>query len=1052
MTPWPDEQARAFAAQVTPPAQPRTWPARLEDQFAVHVARAPHRPAVTDGTVTLTYRQLDDAANAVARRLQAAGDICGQNVLIVTERHPLMVVALLGCLKAGACFVPVDARYPAERVAFMRRDAGAVQVITTGEAAEGLLLDLRALDDLGPVHRLGDADLFGHGAPLPPAGAGAAKAACLMYTSGTTGTPKGVPVPHGGIARLVHPPTFRTLGPNARVLQAGAVAFDASTFEIWAALLHGGCLQIAPRDTLLDAPALAAFLTRHGTTTALITAALFAQLAAHDPRTFQGVRELLVGGDVLPAGPAQAVLAACPDLRLLNAYGPTENSVISTLYPVTAGESGAAPIGRPIPGSTAMVCNPYGHPLPPGYVGELVVGGEGVATGYHGRPALTQEKFLPDPWRPDGRLYRTGDLARWRPDGQLEYLGRRDQQVKVRGFRVEPGEIEQALRACEGVTDAVVVARTRPHTQEVYLHGYLSGEVTVPAVQAALAQALPPHMVPARLTRLAQLPMTVNGKVDRRALPADEVTEDAPLARDLAPALLQAWSRALDAPQLQPHDDLLALGASSLTAALVSAQVEHATGRRCPAGWLFGSPSVAALIARTDAAGTHPPLKVPDVPVQARYPATAQQRRVYIEQVKEPGSAAYNLPLEVRLPGVVDPDRLLAAWQSLVDEHAILRTHFRHGDAETTQEVVPRLEARWTPLPDGAPDPLGALVAPFNPHEAPLWRIAVRPGADHTLVALDIHHLLTDGHALALLLSQWARRVAEPGTGSASVDAAYGRYATWQRSPAGAAHTSAQGAFWTELYRDAPAGADLPTDRPRPLLRDTQGATFNVDLGETRTRQVRALARQARVSTFHVLLAAYSHWLAAVTGQPDVRVGTPFAGRHLPGFDAAQGMFVNTLPLRLRPAPDLTFTAHLQEVACAALAATEHQDYPFEQLVQELGAPGTQRHPVFDSMFALQNTALHRTDVLGTTPAWRPETTGRTLFDLNVQVEDHPHQLTAAWTYATALFDLPTVKAFSALYLRLLDEALARPLAPLGDLLVSPEAAASPSLSLDFAL
>jgi amino acid adenylation domain-containing protein len=990
---------------------------RIEQLFARRAAAAPDAPAVVHRGTTLRYAELDRRSDRLAVRLQADGLRPGERVALLLPREPGLVVAALGVLKAGGVYVPVDPDLPARRRDDLITGCGSRRTVTAADVLD--VLDGRD----GPAR------------PVPPA-AGAASPAYLMYTSGTTGRPKGVLVPHRGVVRLVSAPGYVRLDPTTRTAQIGATGFDASVWEIWATLLGGGCLHILDRETVLDAAELGRELAARRITTALFTSALFNQLADADPGLFRPLRDLLVGGDVLGPAQARAVLRANPGLRLVNAYGPTENAVISTCHVVTEPVGDRVPIGRPVPNTVAYVMNQDRLPLPVGVPGELYVGGDGVAPGYLDRAG--EGAFVPDPFRPGATLYRTGDRARRLPDGSIDFLGRVDDQLKVRGFRVEPGEVEAALLRNPAVRAAALVARRLPGGSDVQLCAYVGTDSTPEDVRDQVRLLLPPHMVPSHVIALPALPLTATGKVDRAALPPPRPGGPPAVVKpvdDVERAVVELWEKVLGVPGIGVRDELDLLGAGSLTATRVAAAVRGRFGVPCPVAVVLAAPTVAALAAhirsargtdvrgpRPGLAGEHPPL-------------SPQQRRIYVEQVKDPGATAYNLPIVVELPDAPDPRRLLATFATLVARHEILRT-----DIGLDRDGVPYQRVHdHVPVELSVADP---WVAPFDPHSAPLWRVAVRGRR----LLLDVHHLLTDGVSLTLLLREWAAllRCEEPPAPALR----YRDYAQWTAGPEFARVTDDQRGFWAASLLPLPRVPDLPTDFARPPVRRTEGAYLAFPLGEGRSAAVRALARRDAHTPSQVLLAAYSALLGRICGSEDVTVGTPVSGRHLPGVDRAQGPFVNTLCLRLRPRRDLSFREHMRAVAEHAVAAADHQDHPFDHLVRMAGARDPSRHPLFDTFFALQDTGLHDVDLLGGAPRWCPEATGRTIFDLNLQIEDGPGGFEARWGYGTSLFRRPTVELLRDELLGLLDAVLADPDAPLE----RPRGAAPAAPDIDFDL
>ncbi|MFF1359088.1 amino acid adenylation domain-containing protein [Streptomyces sp. NPDC058297] len=1039
---------------------------RVERLFVEQAQATPHQPAVVHGSTTLTYAEVHRRSALLAQLLREGGLRPTEPVALLLPRTPDLVVAALAVLMAGGVYLPVDPDYPTDRIAYLIEDSGSRRLLTTDGLIDrfGQLLGrAEAHDHVIAVDRL---DWSREPAPgKDRVSADSSAAAYLMYTSGTTGRPKGVAVPHRGIVRLVRNVDYVRLDTSTRMAQVGATGFDASVWEIWGALLCGGTLHILDRDTFLDVEELKRALKEQAITTAFFTSALFNQLADEDPTAFRPLRELLVGGDVLSTKHVRSVLRANPGLTLTNGYGPTENVVFSTFHRVAEPIGARVPIGRPLPNTTAYVLNQDRQLLPVGIPGELYVGSEGMALGYHGRPELTERAFVPSPFRPGELLYRTGDRVRLLPDGSIDFLGRTDHQVKVRGFRVEPGEVEAALLAHPGVRAAVVLARRRPDSSDSYLCAYVSGDAALSPeqVRGDLEPVLPSHMVPAHVVVMPVLPLTANGKVDRAALPEPEpsVTERDPKHRrpphdEVEHALVELWEDVLGIRGIGVDDSLDELGGSSLSATRLAARVRRRFGVACPVSAVLAARTVAALadFVRT-AHRAEPDVEGPRRGLATeRTPLSPQQKGIYIEQVKDPSGTEYNLPILVDFPGPVDACLLRAALAELVTRHEVLRTDIAvTDDGQPFQRVHDELpvvleEAELAPAED--PDAwTEGWIRAFDPHHAPLWRAVLLRHAAGTRLVLDVHHLLTDGYSLALLIGEWATLMR--GEQPADVDLTYRDFAQWASGPEGRQLSENQRAFWSETFADQPKAPDLPTDLPRPPVRRTEGDHLPFSFGVERSRAVRELARAEGRTAFHVLLAAYAAFLGRVSGSNDVTVGTPFSGRHLPGVDRAQGMFVNTVCLRVRAAPEESFRTHLRAVAERAVDAADHQDHPFDAIVSLAGDRDYSRHPVFDTLFAVQDTGLHQVDFLGGHPHWSPEATRRTIFDLNLQIDDAPEGFTARWAYATGLFLRPTVEMFRDEFLAVLDAALADPDAPLTALgrTSAPEPHV-PELALDF--
>jgi lichenysin synthetase B len=1012
--------------------------------FEEQARQAPDALALTWRGQRLTYRQLDDRADGLCHALRAAGVRPGGLVALRTGRTPDLVVSTLAILKAGAAYLPIDPDYPPGRVEFLLTDSGARVLVTDSPldfAFAGTVLDPGATAPAQPPVTLG----------LPTDLA----VAFLCYTSGTTGQPKGVRVTHRNVVRLVRGVEYSDLGPHTRILPTGSISFDASTFELWAAMLNGGSLHLVDNDVVLSARALSAELTAQRITTLWLTSPLFNQLVEQDAGVFRPLRELFTGGDVLSPAHVAKALAACPELILINAYGPTENGTYSTTHRIERegqrwSELAGIPIGRPIANSTAYVLDPDGGLCPIGMPGELCFGGDGVAAGYLDRPELTAEKFVADPFT-GGRMYRSGDLGRFRPDGVLEFLGRRDQQVKVRGFRIELGEVENVMLAHPDVAEAVVTARSRPSGADKYLCGYYVARRPVTDLRAHLERMLPSHAVPAYLIELTELPLHHSGKLDRSRLPDPDgsqllagVEHVAPRT-DLERVLVELAEDALGMAGIGLRHDLRDLGSDSLTATLIAGGVAQRLGRQLPVSAVLRSGSLARLAKLVSQAEPAVTRGIPRAVDAASYPLTPQQRQLYLEQFKDPGAVHYNVLVSLDLPADTDPARLTEALGRLAERHDALRTCFVLDGEEVRQRIEPRISLPVRVIDEPA-TPFQASVEPFALDTAPLWRAELRRAKERLRLRLDLHHLIVDGYSLHILLTDLAtlyegRQAPEPPV-------RYRDYATWLAGPAGAAVAEEHRGHWQRVFQTPPVRADLPLSAPHPQLRPLAGDVLEFDLGRERAGALRQLARSQDVPLFAVLAAAHGILLARLTRSCDVVLGTPVSGRTAPGLHRTVGMLANTVCLRTTADPELAFAGYLRQVADTAEEAFAHQDFPFSEVVA-MAAPGRDysRTPLFDALIALHSGRYLHVDFAGRGVEVRLEPTGQSAFDLNMQIYEVGDTLRVSWHYSSALLRRADVEQWRESFLHILDTVQADPATPVGAFTASAHAAA-----LDFDL
>ena len=1043
----------------TASAWPRVSVHRLFEQVA---AASPDAPAVVWEGGRLSYAGLNARANRLARRLRGLGVGAGTRVGVCCERSADAVAATLAVLQAGGAYVPLDPAYPAERLAFMLEECAVPVLVAHAALADGLpphsatvvLVDDDTRVDDGGAEDAADLDVD----------AGPEAAAYVMYTSGSTGRPKGIEVPHRAIVRLVRETEYAEFGPEQVFLQLAPVSFDAATLEVWGPLLNGGSLALLPPGTpSLDE--IAAAIARHGVTTMWLTAGLFHAMVDARLDGLRPLRQLLAGGDVLSIPHVRRVLDELPHLRLINGYGPTENTTFTACHAIGAAdaEGTSIPIGRPIHGTTAYVLDPALRPAPVGVAGELYAGGDGVALGYVGRPGMTAEKFVPDPFsaQPGARMYRTGDRVRWRADGALEFLGRIDRQVKIRGFRIEPGEIESALLSLPGVREAVVAVRGQGADRRLVAYAAVDGDAASPAdLREALRGALPEHMVPAAVVVLDALPLTPNGKVDRDALPEPEFAadEDAYLApRTPAEELIAAaWGELLGVERVGVHDDFFALGGHSLLATRLVTRLREVFRVELPLRAVFEAPTVAGLasrIAGAEGAAVLPPVRPAD---RARpLPLSFAQHRLWLFDRIQPGSPAYNVGGAHLLRGQLDVAALRRALGEIVRRHESLRTVFALRDGEPVQVINP-------PAPFHLPvddvtgvlgDELRAEVrrrigaenqAPFDLAAGPLFRARLLrlPAQQHALL-LTVHHIVSDGWSLGIVFRELAvLYAAYVGGGDAGLDplpVQYADYAAWQREHLAGSALDAQLAWWRGHLSGAPGVLELPADRPRPSTPTFTGARQAGALDVETVDALRELGRREGATLYMVLLAAFNVLLSRWSGQDDVVVGSPIAGRTAGETERLVGFFVNTLALRTDLSGDPTFRELLARVREATLGAFANQHVPFERVVDEVRperVPGAA--PLFQAMFVLQTSlgdpaslpGLELMPMEGGAPPAR--------FDLTLTAVETEQGLSAAFDYATDLFDAGTMERLME-GLRVLARSIAaHPDAPVADLAVLP--------------
>ncbi|WP_154582792.1 non-ribosomal peptide synthetase, partial [Xanthomonas oryzae] len=1000
--------------------------------FETQAQRTPDAIAVVANQQCVSYAALDARANQLAHHLVALGVAPESVVAVCLPRGIDLIVALLAILKAGAAYLPLDINAPPARLDAMLVAARAPVLLAHRQIAT----QLAARED--PRWVLIDVDAASWASA--PAHAPSAAAwhpqhpAYVIYTSGSTGQAKGVVISHHALVNFLAALHAQLpLSPQDRLLAVTTICFDIAALELFAPLIHGACVVIA--STQIQEPTQWMQLLADERISVLQATPTFWQMLLNAGWQSTPTLRLLCGGEALPQDLAQRLQAGGG--RLWNLYGPTEATIWASAHRVLGNARGSVvSLGRPLSNTRMHVLDAHRQLLPQGVTGELCIAGPQLARGYLGRPDLTAERFVPDPFaaQPGQRMYLSGDLACWRADGNLEYLGRSDDQIKLRGFRIEPGEIESALRRCEGVREAVVVVHT--HGSDTRLVAYLVGTKVLNAerLRAALAARLPDYMIPGAYVQLDALPLTPNGKLDRRALP--EPDANALAAQAYAPPesaleilLSTLWSELLGIERVGRHDNFFAIGGHSLLAVRLISRIRSTLGIELPLATLFAQPCLTDLAQSLHgaAASTLPAIVPADR--SALLPLSfAQQRLWFLAQLDARADLAYLMPNGLRLRGRLDRHALRMALDRLVARHETLRTRIGlHQD-----EPVQRIDADTVGFPlrehdlSGHPDPEAELRrlaehetrTPFDLANDTLARgQLLRLGEDAHVLLITLHHLICDGWSMGLLVQElsvlyaaFAQHQPDP---LPPLPLQYADIAVWQRRWIDGEVLQRQRNFWIEHLHDAPALLELPCDRPRPSVQDHRGEAMAFALNAQLSASLKISSQRHGSTVFMTLLAAWGVLLARLSGQEQVVIGTPIANRTRSELEPLIGLFVNTQALCIDLRADPSVAELLAQVRAIALAAQEHQDIPFEQVIEALNpARNLAHHPVFQAMFTWQNTSTSEHDLA--LPGLQLQSLSQSLsalkFDLELTLEERDGCIVGSLGYATALFDATTIQ------------------------------------------
>ncbi len=1011
----------------------------VHELFEAQVERSPDAVAIRDGREEIPFRELNRRANRLAHFLRKRG--VGPEVVVgvCMARSARVLEALLGVLKAGGAYVPLDPSYPQERLAFMLRDSGARLLLAEERSAprlSGHEAQIICLDAIG-------AELLGQPETNPASGAGPGNLAYVIYTSGSTGRPKGVEALHRAcVNRLAWMWRAYPFVAGEVCCQKTALSFVDSVWEIFGPLLQGTPSIVLPEEEVHDPQALVGRLASAGVTRIVLVPSLLKALldSGGDLATRLPLLKWWVSsGETLSLDLYRRFRRAVPDAVLINLYGSSEVSADVTCYDRCSGEPRySVPIGRPIANTQVYILDEHRQPVPIGVPGELCIGGAGLARGYHNRPELTAERFLPDPFArtSEARLFKTGDRARYLPDGQIEYLGRRDHQVKIRGHRIELGELEAALSAHPALVRVVATVREEVPGEPrliAYVVPRKERQTTPGELRGFLQSRLPAFMLPSAFVFLEALPLTPSGKIDRNALPAPDgsrpeletvfVEPETAVERTVA----EIWKKVLSLDRVGVEDDFFALGGHSLLVIQVASRLREEFRVDLPLRSFFETRTIAGLAHRIEKGlpaerDQPPPPPIARVPAEDRLPLSFAQQRLWVLDQLEPGNTAYLIRRAFRLTGPLQADTLRQAIDAVIARHASLRTRFDSADGVPHQSVdaaegIPFSEIDLTPLlaeereAEAVRRETAEAQRPFDLSRGPLLRVTLlRVGPQDHVFLLTIHHIVSDAWSLGILFKEISVLYRAFSAGKPSplpeLPIRYSDYAVWQRGWLQADVLERLLSFWRRELAGAPEVFELVSGRPRPARRSQRGERRSVAFPQELTETLKSLGQRQQATLYMTLVAAFAALLSGHTKQGDILIGSPIAGRNQVEAEGLIGLFLNTLLLRTRLAGDPTFFELLGRVRETALGAYAHQDLPFEKLVEELSPTRSLAYnPLFQVWFVLQNAPASSLDLPGVraTPIQPAAITAR--HDLQLTMWETSEGLRGSIDFSTDLFD-----------------------------------------------
>ncbi|MGK9269330.1 amino acid adenylation domain-containing protein [Bacillus inaquosorum] len=990
----------------------------ISQLFEEQARKTPEAAALKMGDDCWTYRQLNIRANQIAHALIEKGVGSGDIVAVMMNRSMEMPAALLGIWKAGGAYMPLDPNFPTERLSFLLKDSQAAQLLIE----ENLMsfIPPHYEGNMIPIERT---ESYQSAAPDVPLG----DLAYLIYTSGTTGRPKGVLVNHQGIANTLQ---WRReeygMTEQDISLHLFSYVFDGCVTSLFTPLLSGACVLLTTDDEAKDVLTLKRKIARYKVSHMIIVPSLYRVLlevmTAEDAKS---LRIVTFAGEAVTPDLLEMSEKICPSAELANEYGPTENSVATTILR-QLNEKERITIGHPIANTKVFVL--HGNQMQPiGAAGELCISGEGLAKGYYKQPELTDKAFSDHPFLEGERLYRTGDAGRFLPDGTIEYIGRFDDQVKIRGYRIELKEIETVLRQAPGVKEAAVLARD-VSAEEKELVAYIVPEKgnNLPNLYRHLAGTLPPYMIPASITNISRMPLTSSGKLDRSALPEPE--NNASLTYMPPRTLIEAdlahiWGDVLNKQQIGIRDDFFQLGGQSLKAAALVSRIHKKLNIELPISEVFSNPTVESMAVKLMSLKEHAFTQIEPADQRDVYPLSFSQKRLYALHQLADDSTGYNMPAVLELRGNLDRQRLRSVLTELVNRHEALRTVFVLDRGEPVQIIYPEMAFDLKELEMESEQTfesaIESFIKPFDLSSGPLFRACViTMGDNRGFLLLDMHHIIADGVSISTLVQEFTDLYCEKELPALNLH--YKDFAVWQQEKYPKELYKKQEAYWLDQLGGSLPVLELPLDKTRPRLPDFSGGTIEVNIDKDTADELHRLMVETGTTLYMILLAVYSILLSKLSGQEDIVVGTPAAGRPHADLESVIGMFVNTLAMRSQPEGHKTFSSYLQDIRHLALTAYEHQDYPFEKLADKLDTHReVNRNPLFDAMLVLQSSEDFQFEVPGLSISSVTPKHDISKFDLILHAEEHSGGIHCRFEYSTALFEEETIARWASHFIEL---------------------------------
>ncbi|MBN2864186.1 MAG: amino acid adenylation domain-containing protein, partial [Bacteroidales bacterium] len=1021
----------------------------IHELFEDQVRKTPDNVALVYENGEMSYRELAEKSDTLARTLRARGLEPGKIVGILTERSPEMIIGILGILKAGGAYLPLDTEYPSDRIDFILENSSAVLLLTKTIYLEKASFENTILIDKPEVYTSDES-------PALKNLSKPSDLAYIIYTSGSTGKPKGVMIRHSSVVNILtalH--SYYPLLENDSYLLKTTYTFDVSVAELFGWFMEGGKLALLnPSDEKSPSGIIRAiqnYRVTHINFVPSMLKMLIETLDVKEAGKLNQLKYLFTAGEALSVSLWKQIKKAAPDVQFENIYGPTEITIYATKFHLGNPEGYTlTPIGVPVQNTRAYILDRNDKLAPIGVPGELCIAGDGLAMGYVNQPELTDEKFVVNPFEPGEKMYRTGDLVRWLEDGNIEYLGRIDHQVKIRGFRIELGEIESCLCNHQNIKEAIVMSR-EDRDDNRFLCAYYQSDYDIPIREFRdyIGQYLPDYMIPSYFVKMETMPRTESGKINRKALPEPDGvirrdTEYVAPRNETEQKLSAIWQSVLALDKIGIDDDFFDLGGHSLKATISAARIFKELGVEVPLREIFKYSTIRQLGEYVLKAQNGLYSSIEKAPYMEYYPVSAAQKRMYLLSTLEEKGIGYNIPGAVMIEGPLEIEKIKGVFNTLIQRHETMRTSFDMIDTKVIQKIHESVQFDISIMETCESDlekEFEAFVQPFDLKKAPLLRVAVCSiNENRWMLMFDIHHIISDGTSIEVLIDEFSSLY--NGDELPELQIQYKDFSVWQNQLMQSEELKKQEEYWREtLGGDLPV-LNMPADYVRPVVQSFEGSSYGFRLDVEITENIEKVARENQTTLFTVLLAAYNVLLSKYSGQEDIIVGSPNAGRMHADLERVIGMFVNTLAIRNFPGSSKTFREFLDEVKENTLKAFENQDYQFEELVEKLSIKrDLSRNPLFDTMFSLQNLVSQEKSpgALKIKTVDQERTTAK--FDLYLEAYQDRGGLEFHLDYCSHLFKAETIMWMCEHYVNLIGQIIKNPEILLSDitLLSEPE-------------